>query len=114
MKKLKVGDMVYLVSTRHTGKVFDANYSEVLKVGRKYFYLEGTYNDSRFNIDTWREDTEYTSSYSLYESKEVYEDELEKSKLSTNIRDILSGWNFKNKYTLEDLRKVHEILSKND
>jgi len=85
----------------------------VKKVGRRYFYVCG----EKFPID--KETLEYTDKkyvnggFKLYRYKQEINDRYEKAKLFNALREHFTFVNFyhhNDKYTLEQLRQVCEIL----
>lgn len=109
MRKPKVGDKLFLIEGKY-------EYScEVVKVGRKYFTIKYGSNSNlevQFNIETWREKTEYTSDYLLYESRQHRLDEVEKTYIFQMLRQEFEIGMFRlsNRYSLEQVRRVVKIL----
>lgn len=115
---MKVGDKLFLTYTdRSKIDCFDCT---VIKIGRKYFDIEYfTYWNDRpyshvvtFEIEGWREKTNYSSSYRLYISVDQYEEKLYKSKFKQALYKLSSSYSDKifDPITLEDLKQVAEIL----
>lgn len=86
---------------------------EVKRVGRKYFWTgeldKGEWSWIKFELDGWREVSEYSSNHSLYESKQEVLDEQESIKLAAEIREAFGGFG-RCGYSLETLRKIKELL----
>lgn len=114
-EKPVVGQEIYVVDcgnrTRGGG---DQRPGEIVKVGRKYFTVE--YGDTFksevvFNLDNWRQKTEYCQDYVLFENQQAYLDSIEHQKLYTEIRDTFSGYTAKNNLTLAQLCEIACIIN---
>jgi len=118
-EKPKVGQIIYSVNmgnaARYSPKVLTEY--EVVKVGRKYFSIEKADGQGwpiQFRLDTWQQNTEYSSDHNLYETREEYE--LEKE---YEIKFDRIGEYFKPNYTrdrdlpmpgIEKIRAIMAIL----
>ena len=92
----------------------------VRSVGRKYFTCspEG-YEDKRyetkFRLEDWREESDYSTTHCLYTTEQEWSDEKEKNRIIEDIRRVFSG-NFlweREKHLdipLEKLRVIDAIL----
>lgn len=119
MNKPKVGDKFFLVDIGNRARfAAKQRYCEVTKVGRKYFtvtYSEWTQGGSEYKIEvefiieTFRQRTEYSAGYALYESEQEWNDEIEKIKLARGIAQAFQYSNYKS-LTLAQLREVGKIL----
>ena len=113
MSKYKVGDTVHVVECgdldhrRSNPKHYDR---EVVKVGRKYFYIEGGYSDLiGFEIDGYRHKTEFCENYRIVESEGKYLDEKEANLINRKIISNMSNYGVC-KFSLAQLKAVAEIL----
>ena len=104
MRKPVVGETLY-ASTRNGVMPV-----EVTAVGRKYFTVRINYWLTRFHLDTWREVTAYSSTIRLYESEQVWMDELEADILRGKIGNAFSVYGFRAKIPLPALRQIAGIL----
>lgn len=87
--RLEKGTRLFLEERRQQASV--TKEVEVIKVGRKYFdvgNLDGTplYGRSRFELATWRQDTDYNPYYRLWPSETYYLLHQRKIYLATEIR----------------------------
>jgi len=111
-KKMRVGDKLYMVSTRNSGRSY---WCKVTKIGRKYFYIMADdipeWQNTRFHIDSWEHDGgEYSGHYNLYESKSEYELRIKVSKLSKEIREVFY-YGQSNKISNEQVLAIADILN---
>ena len=91
---------------------------EVISVGRKYVTamrkngndIGVKFQETDGNYGGLIEKSEYCVDYVLYPSKEAISDKLEKEDLVDWIKGKFSGYGNKSVYSLEQLRKVKEIL----
>jgi len=107
---MKVGENIFIKTTgnaaRYGGsKIIDATVS---KVGRKYFEVRELPR-VRFFLDTLREDTNYSTRYLVYHSKEAIREEAEIKQLREKMHKVFSGWNT-NGLKIEHYRKIDEIV----
>ncbi len=119
MNKPKVGDKLYLVNEginvgRSSQDAVPPEYVTVTKVGRKYMEAGGhvfVIDPMGIAKDHYLERIEYGSSrWSLYPSKEVYDDKVEKGRLVANIKAMFNHYG-PSPFKLEQLRAVAEILN---
>lgn len=84
----------------------------VTKIGRKYFYVqpENWRWDIKFYLETWREVTEYSPTYVLYETEQHYQDEVEKGRILDLFSDTFRWGGNRDLYTLDQLREGAKIL----
>lgn len=106
---MKVGQKVYVkYLDRGRYNPQDIQEATISKIGRKYFELN-EFRHSRLYLDSFIEDGgQYSPRYKVYVSKQAIVDEEESDKLFKTI-SLRFGY-FKNPYTLEQLRKVADIL----
>lgn len=86
---------------------------EATKVGRKYIYVKiGSYNEQQFDIeDDYRQKTNIGSpDYKLYTSKEEILAEIKTEDLYTDIKRYFSSWSNSNKFTLNQLERIKDIV----
>lgn len=110
-----IGQSVYIVYNNRailSTNVVEGNHTIVTKVGRKYFYVAFKYCGQLlgFHIDTWRQKSEYTPDFHLYENKQEYLDLVKKKVLLLKIEEKLRYTSNCDDYTLEQVEKIAEIL----
>lgn len=114
MRKPVVGESLFLVKyfRRGGGRQRDCI---VTKVGRKYFCVKETidsYLEVQFFIKSWRENTDYESQYSIYESRGVWEAVVEVGVYLGLFREAFRHRGG-SEFTLDQLKKAAEILGIN-
>lgn len=86
---------------------------KVVSVGRKYFTCRpdggSEYQDVKFHLKTWRQVTEYSANYAIYESEQDWLDEKEAARIKSVISGVFGIWSNKD-IPLSELRKIHSIL----
>lgn len=115
--KPKIGAVLYIVNIgnelrRGTKQVISP--VTVSKVGRKYFEVTSTRyhgTDTKFDIDTWGQVSDYCSNWHLYASEKEWLDQVESTDLTDNIRKFFNTWGA-DKLTLESLRIIHAEITK--
>jgi len=110
MNKPQVGDKLYLVEAGHRGA--DSGECTVTKVGRLYFevHSETVYiRETRFKLDDWRQKTEYSVTYRLYQNEQTYRDQIEAHKWADLYR-VTFGSHSRAKFTLDQYRQASKIL----
>jgi hypothetical protein len=116
--KPKVGEEFYLV--RYASKTTNDYYSAIVsKVGIKYFTVtyksnysgRTTYYDVEFVIKTRRVKTEYTTPYSLWQSKIEYDDTMLTNKLFEELKSSLTEYSIPKWVTLDKLKAIHTIIN---
>jgi hypothetical protein len=121
MKKPELGQILYSLNIGNAARHREQKLTpvEVVKVGRKYFSCRPfgpnyKWAETQYYLENWQEKTEYSANSCLYESQKAFEEANE----ATKIDDWILGFircGLKNKHiTIDDLRKVKEILSKYD
>lgn len=109
MHKPVVGEILWEV---HTSRNFTNGYKvKVTKVGKKYFSvasINALQFTKEYHIENWKEKTEYTPSYHLYETEQDWLDEVEAEKLQTRIQSYFNTYN--RKIPLEILRTIDKLL----
>lgn len=82
---LKIRQKVFIIPNNNRAYIYNEE-PIVTKIGRKYFELDGYYN-TKFCLETGRDSNgQYSSQYTVYESKEAYEQEKIHNKLADKIR----------------------------
>lgn len=101
MTKLKVGDKLYDYSLKEY---------TVSKIGRQYAHLEGRegfkVNMQTMMVRAWND-------FRLYADKQAIIDEKEHSEMLSKVRQFFSMWSG-SKVTLDQLRRINEIISENN
>lgn len=104
MQKPKKGDTLFLVTKNSQGLC------SVKSVGRKYLTIESglLYRDIKFEIETWRQKTDYTPEYYLYESEHEWHN---KRKHQQYMKAFMYAFTCShNSFNLEQLEKAAIIL----
>ena len=89
---------------------------KIVKIGRKYFYVDNGYDwgdPLKFNIESLEEFTGHIPDWQLYFSKQDILDEIESEKLIKKIENKINRQNRKN-ITLSQLKKIEKIIDNND
>ncbi len=117
-RKPKVGETLFLVSTGNMarggrGKQRDCT---VTRVGHKYFYVKyGSWCEIKFLLKTWKEYSDYSADYILYESRQEWEDSCLITKYRKTIKDAFVtgcfGDNPAYNATLPQLKQIAKILN---
>jgi hypothetical protein len=84
---------------------------EISKIGNKYF--ECVNRRGRFFKDTLKFDSQFSNVTQLYTDKQHISDIIEIGKLESKIRNIMKSYG-RTELSLQDLRKIDEILNKNN
>ena len=112
IKDFRVGEPAYMLEKHRTKE--DLTKVEVISIGRKYVKVKcGSWCVKEFEVNfspyALCEKTEYTVNSMLFTSEQKYEEYKEIKKLefwlNQNIHSV------SNKYSLETLRKLQDILS---
>lgn len=119
--RLKVGNKCYLKAQgneerKHRGRPFEEwiYEAEIVKVGRKYFTVSRNGYETKYSIEDFSEVTNYCSDWAFYFSKQDIIDEMEIGRLESIIRDRFSRYGKNSsKLTLEQLRRINDIISEN-
>jgi hypothetical protein len=108
---IKPGQKFYVKFINNAARVNpDGGYDAVVsKVGRKYFTLSVENNiyferDIKFRIEDLEQETNYSSDYKLYNSREEYDKRTLKPKLIQEIQKLL------NSFTYERLLEIQVSL----
>lgn len=90
---------VILVSSKYVTAKRKAGYGDEIKFKEHDLSYEGLIQNTKYCVD-----------YVLYPSEEDIKNKFEKEYLLDWIKNEFSGYGRKTKYTLEQLRKVKEVL----
>ncbi len=90
---------------------------KVISVGRKYFKVlkdesvQYPKSAEEFHLGSWRQRTDYTPCYELFETEEQWRGIVESQEIRSYLRaDFLRGDGQSMKLSLEDLRKIKAIV----
>lgn len=123
--KLQIGQEIwvkiedYSNAAKHIGDNIEerAFKGEITKVGRKYisvkfFKPNGVYLEEKFKIDDDYKQVWICggADYKLYLTKQDIFDEIEMDKLHSNIKSEFNSFNNNNKFTLDQLQRIIEII----
>jgi len=108
---MKVGENIFIKTTgnaaRYGGsKIIDTT---ICKVGIKYFEVRAL-PGVRFYISNLTQDTNYSTSYRVYNSREAIEEEDELIELRDKLRKTFDHWN-RTPLTLDQYRRIDKIVS---
>lgn len=114
--KPKVGDELYLVDVGNRARrgLGKQRTCTVVKVGRKYFYVSYLQFPSYevivpFDLIDWREKTDYSAQYALFQNQAEYAELAVKNKWMTKLSSTLQ-YNPPSKFTLAQLTEAAAIL----
>lgn len=79
----------------------------VTKVGSKYFEVTENGQNIVFQIENWRQKSDYTADYSIWESREKYEEYKERQRLIVEIERSRCH----NGISIESLRLIRDLLN---
>lgn len=103
--KLKVGDKLFVLIRGGRGKPQSAKYHPIVKVGRKFFYVEGLSEGISLDISF---PINYNYYVAIYRSKEEWEDAEYRRNFVQNLNCITRSK--LHDIPLEKLKEVAEIL----
>ena len=115
--KPEVGQLLYSLNVSNSAgrhKPQTLTPVTVTSVRKKYFTCTPVepskqWRSTTFEIDTWREKTEYSSDEELYDSAQEWADEFESNRLISEIRGIFNAHD-NDKIPLDVLRSVRSLL----
>ena len=119
IKDFKEGQKVWVKLTGNAvrGKSIDKRIEEwvVVSVGRKYVTAGNGWRKCKFETcdgdrNCLKQVTNYCVDYLLYLSKEIIEEEIEKTKLFTEIYKAFRDFGSERKFTLKQLREISKII----
>lgn len=118
MGKPEVGQILYSLNSGNAarrGTKKGLTKVIVTKVGRKYFTCNkenGTaYTELQYHISNFRQKTEYSADSILYETRQAYSDEQESKSICVIIRDAFEYGSNRKNISLENLRKIYELIN---
>lgn len=88
---------------------------QVLSVGRKYFkavpveYIDRPGMAIEYELNGWRERTQYTPNWRLYASEKEWHDERDGEAMMQDIRRALTGFGV-SRFPVDVIRQVHALL----
>jgi len=112
--KPKVGQILYSLNVGNAARHTEQKLTPVVvkNVGSKYFKAGqdgGDWSNRKYFIDSWEENSNYSTTSVLYEAEQEWLSEKEKAELFVLIRNRF-GWDAEKKITLEKLRAIKKIL----
>lgn len=116
-RKPQIGETLYSLNI---GNAFRRGVEQKLtpmivdSVGRKYFTLKyPNWNTTvEFHLDSWRQKTQYCEDHKLYETEQEWLDEKEENVICGFINLYFEYGKNTLKISLDDLRKINEIIVK--
>ena len=106
-KKIIVGQTIWYYHIDRRTNIKDLKESVVTKVGNKYFEIEGT--NYKFNIDSLRQQSEYSPNIEIVINKEEFDIEIKTELLISKLRKAF-GHDGEIDIPLDKLIKIVEIL----
>ncbi|WP_187260765.1 beta barrel domain-containing protein [Pontibacter beigongshangensis] len=111
MIDVKVGQTVSVVTYSYfSNGPKEPKETTVEKIGSKYFYLKD-FPGHKFSRESGKNISDYGSTLVVYTDIQVYHEEQERNILSDKFRKAVTQSYGRLPYTLEQLRKVAEILN---
>ena len=87
---------------------------KVLSIGRKYFVcgesIASKWKQTKYDLETWREVSDYAPDHCLYESLQERADEREKFGILDDLKATFGGWGRRGNLTLDQLRRIKAII----
>lgn len=126
IKDFKVGQTVYVELTGNASRGKTAEQCieewEITSVGRKYIevgkrsercgIVGKTLFEYRENYGRFVQKTNYPIDYIIYETREEIERKFEKAKLLNEVETFFRDWSKPKKLSIEQLKRIKEILVK--
>ena len=113
MNKLTKGQKVFVVSVNRG--ITTTTIATVTKVGTKYFEINNEsgwiFKGIKFYKSTMKEKTEYSSKFTVYLSKEAYEEALEKSKIWNRLHSVFNRYNVPENIPVAKLLDIENIIN---
>jgi len=117
MNKPEVGQTIYSLNIGNAARWTEQKLTPVVvtKVGRKYFYISDPDKTDdvqlfeKVHLSNWVQATDYSECFRLYETVQAYSDEKERKEIIKIIRKSFDLYK-KQKFTLEQLRAIREII----
>ena len=110
---MKAGEILFVVEVGNLARGGKTYYSEVVKVGRKYFYLTNQRHEIKFYLDGWQQATKYCKNYSIYETEAAYLEVQAAYRLMKLLRSSFDPWNSRH-FTLDQLKCAVKALGIED
>ena len=112
-EKPKVGDALWIGYSGNAARVHgdDGFPVTVEKVGRKYFTVKGCQSGvfvEQFHLDDWRQKTEFTPDYELFQTEQEWKDKIRSAELVKRIRNYMGC--FGPDFTLDQLEQIAAIM----
>lgn len=107
--EIKVGQTVYVVSKNRNGVELVPTETKVTKVSRIYFEIDYVRGDSKFMLNSLESASAFGYKSRVYLSRQDFSDEKETARLFSKLRKSMDS-QFTSPFSLEQLRKVYEIL----
>jgi hypothetical protein len=110
-RKPIVGETLYSLNIGNAARGCEQVLTPVIveKVGNKYFSCHNGYYSRKYNISNWMEYSQYMPNSILYEKEQDWLDKKEAEEIFRKLRELFTSYG-KINFTLEQLRKVQEIL----
>lgn len=117
-RKPVVGDTLYRLSVGNAAR-FDADRLVpviVTSVGRKYFtctpeeFKDCPHMERQFHLESWREKTDTSAWYELFEDPQEYYDRKEEQSIWDQCRNTFTGWRDRSRLSLFQLRQIKAII----
>lgn len=106
----KVGQVVYVCKVDQITRdlVSSGKPVTVSKVGNKYFYVDGFYQN-KFYIDTLRNVSDYTPEYCIFFDQQEIDDIIEYRRKLDEVRTYIGSYG-SSKLSMEKLRIIWDVI----
>lgn len=115
-----VGQIVYALNLRSVSRNMEQKLTPMIvtRVGYKFFHCVERDNQKGkhipFCIENWKQVTDYTETYRLYETEQEWFDNCEVAKLCNFIRQSFEYGGNTKKLPIESLRAIRDIIEGNE
>lgn len=117
-RKPVVGETLYRLSVGNAARLEPDRLIPVIvtSVGRKYFTCtpeklkDSPHMGRQFHLESWREKTDISASYELFEDPQEYHDRKESQSIWDQCRNIFTGWKDRSSLSLDQLRQIKAII----
>lgn len=111
--KPTIGQTLYLVNSGNNARSVPQviTPAQVISVGRKYFKVKHSWMEIEFHLEDWRENTEYTPGWYIYETEKEFTDEKTRSKNMRTLRELFS-WESTCKLKNETIQAIVDMCEK--
>lgn len=106
LKQIRIGDVLKYLPSRKGAELIEA---EITKIGNKYFYCKIHGKETKFELQTGKEVTDYMGG-SLWIDDGSYQEYLELVDLKTKVRDAIRNLDL-SKFTTEQLQNILNQLN---